>query len=261
MTASAVDVGRGAVRRVKWEQRMYWRNPAAAGFTFALPLLFLVVFIAINGNDQVRFEGVPVRYAQYYVPTIIGFGLISACYTNLSLILSFRREQGILKRTRGTPISPVAYLMGLVGHVIIVSALICTLVLVLGLGAYGVHWTGRYLGLAVTIAGGAFAFSALGFAVSTFVPNEDAAPAMINFVLFPLLFISGTFEPVRAGTALARVASVFPVQHLNLLMVGMFDPFGHGTGVVGRHLVVVLVWGVAGIIVAARRFRWEPRTS
>jgi ABC-2 type transport system permease protein len=250
-----------AARRVKWEQKMYWRNPAAAGFTFAFPLMFLAVFMAINGNEKVSIPGGSVKFSQFYVPAIIGFGLISACYTNLAFLIAVRREGGVLKRTRATPLSPVAYLAGMVGHAIVVSLLITGLVLALGLIAYGVHWTGRYLGLGVAVASGAFAFSALGFTVSTFIPNEDSAPAIVNFVLFPLLFISGTFGQVSASSALGRVAAVFPIRHMNLLLQAVFNPFAHGTGVIASHVLVLGAWGVGGILLAGRRFRWAPKAG
>ncbi len=250
---------RDAVRQTGWEQRMYWRNPGAAGFTFAFPLMFLVVFTAINGNDTVDVAGGTVRFAQFYVPAIVAFGLISGCYTNLAFVISNRRESGVLKRTRGTPASPVAYIGGLVGNVIVVSAILSTLVIALGLLVYDITFPARYLGLAVTIVAGAFAFSGLGVAVSTFIPNEDAAPAIVNFILFPLLFISGTFGPVEEGSTLARIAQVFPVWHLNRLMEDVFNPFGHGTGLSAAHILVLSAWGTAACAVALRRFRWEPR--
>jgi ABC-2 type transport system permease protein len=114
------------------------------------------------------------------------------------------------------------------------------------------------VGLLVAAAAGAFCFSALGVAVATFVPNEDAAPAIINFVLFPLLFISGTFSPVAEGSALAKVAAVFPIRHLLKLMVAVFNPYGSGLRLSATDLGVLVLWGVIGIVVGARRFRWEP---
>ena len=129
----------------------------------------------------------------------------------------------------------------------------------LGIIAYGVTFPGRYLGLVVAIAAGAFCFSALGVTVSTFVPNEDAAPAIINFVLFPLLFISGTFGPIDDTSALAKIAIVFPVRHMIKEMVAVFSPFTHGTGLHATDILVMLAWGVAGVAVSVRRFRWEPR--
>ena len=245
--------------QVKWEQKSYWRNPAAAAFTFAFPLMFLVVFIAINGNDRIDQSGGSVKFAQYYVPAILAFGLISACYTNLAFTVSNRRENGMLKRTRGTPLSPVTYLAGMIGNVIVVAVILSALVIALGLLVYGVTFPGRYLGLAVTVVVGAFCFSALGIAVSTFVPNEDAAPAIINFVLFPLLFISGTFGPVEDTSLIGRIAAVFPVRALNRSMVAVFDPLQSGNGIHLTYLLVMLAWGLAGLAISLRRFRWEPR--
>lgn len=240
---------------------MFWRNPAAAAFTFAFPLMFLVVFTAINGNETITLRGGKAKFAQYYVPAIVGFGVISACYTNLAFAISIRRENGILKRTRGTPISPVAYLAGLVGNVIVISLILASLTIALGLLLYGITFPGRYLGLIVTIATAAFCFSAIGVVVSTFVPNEDAAPAIINFLLFPLLFISGTFGRVEPGSALDTVAGIFPIRHLNKLMEAVFNPFTDGTGLVGGHVLMLVLWGVAATALSLRRFDWMPRSG
>ena len=246
-------------RQVGWEQRSYWRNPAAATFTFAFPLLFLIIFVALNGNARVSLEGGNVRFAQYYVPAIVSFGLISACYTNLAFTVCNRRERGLLKRTRGTPLSPVVYLGGILGNVLVVAVILTALVIALGLLFYGVTFPGRYLALLVTTVTGAFCFSAIGIAVSTFVPNEDAAPAIINFILFPLLFISGTFGAVQATSVLGQIANVFPVRHLIQSMVAVFDPFRTGSGIRVSDLAVMIAWGLGGVAVSLLRFRWEPR--
>lgn len=244
--------------QARWEQKSYWRNPAAAMFTFAFPLLFLVIFTAINGNGNIDIQGGTVKFAQFYVPAILAFGLISACYTNLAFAVSHRRDTGILKRVRGTPLRPVVYLGGMALNAIIVSLILSTLVILLGLFAYGITFPGRYLGLVVTAILGAFCFGSLGVAVSTFVPNPDAAPAIVNFVLLPLLFISGTFGPIEDGSALARIADVFPIRHLNQQMLAVFNPFASGSGIVAVHSAVLLAWGLAGLAVSLRRFRWEP---
>lgn len=246
-------------RQVGYEQRSFWRNPASASFTFAFPLLFLVVFIALNGNETVRLPGGPVKFAQFYVPAILAFGVISACYTNLAFTLSIRRDNGLLKRVRSTPLRPAMYLTGLAGNVIVISIVLTALVSALGIIAYGVSFPGRYFGLIVVLAFGAFCFSALGSMVATFVPNEDAAPAIINFVIFPLLFISGTFGRVEATSTLGRIASVFPVFHLNKLLEAVFNPNASGTGIIASHIAVLLAWGLGALVIAARRFRWEPR--
>jgi ABC-2 type transport system permease protein len=159
---------------------------------------------------------------------------------------------------RGTPLSPGLYLAGIFGHVVVVAAILTALVIALGLVFYGVTWPGRYVALLAVTVVGAFCFSALGVAVSTFVPNEDAAPAIINFILFPLLFISGTFGEVASDSVLGRIASVFPVRHLITSMVAVFDPFISGTGVRFSDLAVMVAWGAVGVVVSLARFRWEP---
>lgn len=249
------------LHRVKWEQLSYWRNPAAAGFTFAFPLMFLFIFTTINGNDRVTLSGVTVRFAQFFVPAIVGFGVISACYNNLALTLVFRRQSGILKRTRGTPVRPSVYLVGVIGNSLVIALLLSALTIAFGIVVYGVIFPGRYLGLVVAIAAAAFCFSALGVAASGLVPNEDAAPAIINFVIFPVLFLSGTFGNVPDNSGAARISDLLPVRHLNKLLFAVFNPAGHGTGIIAVHLVVILAWGAAGLIIGVRRFRWEPRQT
>lgn len=245
-------------RQIGWEQRTYWRNPSAAMFTFAFPLMFLVIFTALNGNETVPLTGGTVKFAQYYVPAIIAFGLISVSYTNLAFTICIRRENGLLNRVRGTPLSPTVYFGGIIGSVMVISIILVSLVTALGLLVYGVTFPGRYLGLIVTVLAGAFCFSALGIAISTFVPNEDAAAAIINFILFPLLFISGTFGAVSSSSTLGRVANVFPVRHLIELMVAVFNPFGGGSGLRVTDIAMLLAWGVGGLVIALVRFRWEP---
>ena len=125
-------------RQIRWERKIFWRNPASAGFTFAFPLMFLVIFAAINGNSTVRLAHGTAKFAQYYVPAIVAFGVISACYSNLAFSISIRRERGVLKRVRGTPLSPTAYLAGIVGNAVIVSAILTVLTITLGLTAHGI---------------------------------------------------------------------------------------------------------------------------
>ncbi|MGH9306801.1 MAG: ABC transporter permease, partial [Acidimicrobiales bacterium] len=143
---------------------------------------------------------------------------------------------------------------------VIVGLVLTALTLGLGVLAYGVTFPGRYLGLVVMIAAGSFCFSALGVAISTFVPNEDAGPAIINFVIFPLLFISGTFGRIQPGSGLERLASIFPIQHLNTEAIAVMNPHAPGTGILATQVGILLLWGAIGIVVSVRRFRWEPRT-
>ncbi|HUI47298.1 MAG TPA: ABC transporter permease [Acidimicrobiia bacterium] len=256
-----IDAFAATYRQTRWERKMFWRNPALAGFTFAFPLMFLVIYAAINGNDHVHLAHGTARFAQYYVPAILAFGLVSSCYTNLAFTISVRRDRGVLKRVRGTPLPPFVYIAGIVGNAILSAAILSVLTIGLGVTAYGVTLPHRYLALALTILLAAFCFTACGAAIATFIPNEDAAPAIVNFVLFPLLFISGAFGTIANSSAPGRVAAIFPIRHLVLQLAEVFDPSLSGSGLSWFHVGVLLAWGVFGIAVAALRFRWEPRPS
>ena len=246
--------------QVRYEQKSYWRNPTSAFFTFVFPLIFLVIFASLNNNSTVSFLG-GLDYNQYYIPAIISFGIMSATYTQLAITLSLRRQSGVLKRARATPLPAWTVLGGLFFNSAVIAALITVLTTALGMLAYGVTFPGHFLALAVGLIVGAVTFCALGVMVATFVPNAEAAPAVVNAVFFPVLFLSGTFFPVQPDSKVARIANLFPVRHFNLATFGAFDPRGpHGVshGFAWDHIGVMGVWAAVAAVVAVRRFRWEP---
>jgi ABC-2 type transport system permease protein len=248
------------VRQIGWEQKMFWRNPAAAVFTFVFPIIFLVIFSAISGDDLVGPDDVRVKFTQYYVPAIVVFGIISACYTALAFTLSLRRTQGILKRKRGTPLTPSLYLGGVVGNALVISVVLTIVTMAIGILAYDFTFpdaASRLPKFALLVLVIAFCFTTLGALVSTFVPNEDAAPAMINVVLFPLVFISGTFGPLRPESTLTKIAQFFPVWHALQATSNLLNPLKSGTLDWG-YLLVLVLWGIGGAALAKRRFRWDP---
>jgi ABC-2 type transport system permease protein len=246
--------------QVRYEQLSYWRNPASAFFTFAFPLVFLVIFASLNNGSTIDLLG-GLAYNQYYIPAIIAFGIMSATYTQLAITLSLRRHSGVLKRFRTTPLPAWAVIGGVLGNSAVVALFITILTTGLGMLAYGVTFPGHYAALAIALVVGAITFSTLGVMVATFVPNGDAAPAVVNAVFFPVLFLSGTFFPVRDGSTVARIADLFPVRHFNLSVFAAFDPrtthgWRHGFG--WNHIYVMAAWAVVAGVVAVRRFRWEP---
>jgi ABC-2 type transport system permease protein len=251
-------------KQVRWEQKQFWRNPPAAVFTVAFPLIFLFIFSVVFSDERdTNLPGDP-KFVQVFVPAIVAFGLISACYTSIAFTLTLRREDGVLKRKRGTPLPTGAYFGGMIGSAVIVSAILATITILVGVAVFAITFpdVGRRLPtLAVALLVGAFSFSALGIAMSTVIPNRESAPAIINVVLFPLLFISGTFARVTPGSAIDRVAQLFPVWHLNKACERVFREDVTGAAWRPWSLVALLAWGCAGTIVAVRRFRWEPRSA
>lgn len=236
------------LRQVGFENKMFWRNPAAAGFTFAFPLMFLVLFNALFGQSQ------------FFVPSIAAFSVISACYTNVAISTSFARDQGVLKRKRGTPMPPAVYMLARVIHATAIGVLLVAIVAVAGTVFYDVPLPGKTMpAFLVALLVGAAAFSALGLAITAAVPNADAAPPIVNFSILPLLFISDIFVPSeQAPEWLTRIADLFPVKHYAQAMSSAFNP-GQNSGWEPGHIAIVALWGLAGTLLAVRFFSWEPR--
>jgi ABC-2 type transport system permease protein len=252
------------LRQMRYEQKFYWRSPSSAVFTFAFPILLLVIFASLNQGATVADLG-GISYNQFYVPGIIAFSVISACYTNLSISLCFRRDAGVLKRIRGTPLPPWVFMAGNIGSSLVVSLLLVALTTSVGVLFYRVTFPGRWGAFLVTLVVGAFCFCALGLAMTVVIATATASPAIVNGVLFPILFISGTFFPVPSVSTTGRIANtianMFPVRHFEQAVFAVFDPRGGGTGIEPRALLMMLGWGLAALVVAVRWFRWEPRRA
>jgi ABC-2 type transport system permease protein len=244
------------VTQTGYEQRSYWRNPAAAIFTFVLPLAFLFIFAGSIGSQKVPgLKG--VTFEQYYVPSILTYGLIAACFSNLAVTMVFRRDQGILKRVRGTPIPGWGYLGASILNSIVVSFILAAVTITAGVVLFNVPVPNQVLPIIVDLLVGAGAFCALGLAVTVVIPNADAAPPMVNIVMLVLLFISGTFFYVKPSSGLAHVANFFPIAHLVRALLAAIVPQPGVPAWQWHNLLIVAIWGLAGLVFAVRRFRWE----
>jgi len=243
------------LRQVRLEHRAFWRNPAAAFFTVVFPLVFMVIAdlalaVPLGGADVA---------ARFYTPAIITFGVVTACYTNVAMGVVLARENGILKRLRGTPLPMWAYLAGRVGQAVLVAAALAILVGAFGAIAYGVALPlDRLPQVAAALVVGAAAFSALGLAVTRLVPDAASAPAVVNATILPLLLVSDVLVPLDEGP-LATLASLFPVSHLANAFAAAYDPSVAAAGIYLASLSVVAGWGVAAVVAAWLTFRWEPR--
>lgn len=249
-----------AITQFTYDQRVFWRNPMYVFFTVIQPLIFLVIFVEVFGNDTTRVGGDVIKLSTYYVPAIVSMSVVTATFFNLTIALTRMREGGILKRLRGTPLPPRIFLVGRVGTSLVVVALLVVLVTGIGHVAYGVALPTHTLpGVLLALFAGATAFSCLAFAVTAFVPSVDAAAPIVNVVMLPLLFISGVFIPsdqIPAG--MRHAADVFPIKHLFDALLTGFDPSTSGAGVSWDDLAVIVAWGLFGFAVALRRFRWTP---
>lgn len=249
------------LRQARYEMLAFWRNPAAAFFTFVFPLMFLFIFNSVFGDGNIPVQGGEVDTSTFYVPAILAFSVISATYTNISMSVVYSRDEGLLKRQRGTPMPATAFIMGRILQAIGVTLILVVIVIFCGIVLYGAELEAEKVPwLAVGLVAGSSCFCALGLAITSFVPNADAAPAVINASILPLLFISNVFIPTaEAPSWLNDLASLFPVAHFANGLIAAFNPFEGGSGFDLKNLLVMLVWGVVGTVIALRFFTWEPR--
>jgi ABC-2 type transport system permease protein len=251
-----------ALHQFRYDQKIFWRNPAAVFFTVLLPVIFLFIFATIFGSDELEELG-GIKTTTYYVPAIITLSVVSATAQSLAISLTVGRENGTLKRGRGTPMPSWVFIAGRVGNAIVLSVLGLIVVAAIGRVVYDVEipWD-RLPAVLVTLGVGAAAFCCIGVAMTAMIPSEDAAPAITNAVLLPLYFLSGIFIPEsEIPDGVLEFADLFPVRHFFEAFFAAWNPLTTGSGFEWGHLAVVAGWGVVALAIAVRTFRWTPRSS
>ncbi len=235
--------------------RIFFRSVVAAFFTLVLPLMFLVMINFFVPEDPAS----PVPVAQYITPALAVFGMVTATFSNLAINTSMARDDGILKRVAGTPLPMWVHLLGRVLSAVVVGILSVTIMLALGWAIFDVviPWSRMPL-FTLLLFLGAATFSALGLALASVTPSARAAPALTNFVILPLAFISGVFFPLEnAPEWLQTIARLLPLEPLASSAITLFTstsavdfPWG--------AIAKLLVWGAIGLFVALRFFSYEP---
>jgi ABC-2 type transport system permease protein len=245
----------------RYDLRAFLRNKQARFFTLILPLLFLIIFVSVFGNDTIGSSG--VKASTYYVPGISALAVIAASFVNLVISITTLRESGVLKRRRSTPVPAWVLIAGRTLTAIGISLVTLVVLLAVGRFAYGVHLPTRTIpGVALTAVVGAATFCVLGYALSTVIQSADAAQPMVQAIMLPLYFISGVFIPnVNLPGWLRHVAEVFPVEHLADGLHHAYDPAATGAGIVWTDIGVLALWAGIGLIVALRRFSWTPAAA
>ncbi len=249
-------------RQVRYEQLSFWLNPIGAIFTVGFSLLFLVLLGASAGSSRVGYLH-NIRLIQYYVPGFIAYGVMSAAFNSLAISLVIRRETGLLKRLRLSPLPTWTLLTSILLSTMLIAFAQVVLMLAVGRWAFGVHLPSSASGigaLVVVLVVGALSFAALGIAMSTVIPNQQAAGPLTSTVFFVLLFLSGLWFPLKSGSTLAKISTWFPIRHF---ITAVFRTFSHpGVSPFATHdLLIVVIWGAVGAAIAFRRFQWAPRQS
>jgi ABC-2 type transport system permease protein len=250
-----------AVRQVGYEHRSFWRNRTRAFFNFAMPVMLLVIFGTLFSGQHVPERG-NVPFLTLFVPGILAYGIISATFSNLAATIALLRDQGVLKRMRGTPLPRWAYLTGRIGSSTLATLELVAATLAIGWVAFGTHVRVSTLpGLLLALVAGIVCFTALGVGVTAIIPTADSAQPITAALVLPLTFVSGIFfAPEQVSSWLRQVAGVFPIKALADGLQVAYDPRTTGAGVVGHDLLTLAAWTLVGIGLM-RRFRWESRRA
>ena len=247
------------LHEVRTEQLLFWRNREAAFFTFFLPIIFFLVFGSIYGNTTITKEH--IRAAPFLEAGMIGYGIASTAFAGLAITMVIRRESGVLKRIRATPLPPSTYLLAVLASTFVVFLIEAALIIAIGRLLFSVALPDRPFSLLVALALGAVAFAALGLGLTGYVRSAEGSSAVVNFVYLPMAIISGTFfTPKDYPSFLRAIADVLPLTYFTKVMRDVMVRDHHLWSEAGS-IGIVLLWGAIGLIAAIRGFRWEPRES
>jgi len=240
--------------QLRWEQLLFWRSRESAVFVFLFPLLLFTLLTAVYNG---RIYGRPASWA--LLAGMLGYGAATTAFAGLALILVARRELGILKRIRSTPLPPATYLVAVLTSIMLVFALQAVSLFVLGKVLKSTPWPQNVVSLALALALGAAVFAALGLALTGYIRSLEGSSAIVNVIVLPMAFLSGSFGPTRHyPQALRAIGAVLPLKPLIDLINGIYL---HGQQIWDRPraVAILIAWGIFGMVVAIRKFRWEPR--
>jgi ABC-2 type transport system permease protein len=244
---------------IRFDLLTVWRNPRARVMTMLFPLLLLVILVGISKGGTTTVGGQGVSLRRFFVGGIMAMSLLTACYAALVGTVVSRRETGIYKRRRATPVPAWVVVAGQAITTTLVGLATAAVLLIAARVLYGIGMPAKSIAIAgVAAVAGALALSAVGFAVSTVVPNVDAAQPAVQLTMLPLYFVSGIwFSTDDLPEGLRKVAELLPVEPL---AHALHVAFLSGT-LDGGDVATLAVWAVLGTLVAARRFTWLPRPA
>jgi ABC-2 type transport system permease protein len=240
--------------QLRWEQLVFWRSREAAVFVFLFPLLLFTLLTAVYNG---RIYGRPASWA--LLAGMLGYGAANTAFAGLALVLVARREMGILKRIRATPLPSATYLVTVLASIMIVFTLQAVSLFVLGRLLKSTPWPDQLLSLALALGLGAAAFAGLGLAITGFIRSLEGSSAVVNVIVLPIAFLSGSFGSTRHYPRLLRaIGDIFPLKHL---LDAVNAIYLHGQQLWDKPTAVAVLagWGAIGMAVALRTFRWEPR--
>jgi ABC-2 type transport system permease protein len=246
--------------------RVSLRTPRGLVFTMVIPLILLVIInsVMVGGADTATLPGGLTLSAHAYVTAgIIAYSMSLSTFTTLAVSLTTQRERGQLKRYRGTPMPPWAFIAGQITRAAAQALFVSVLMLVVARILYGIPIPSSTIpAFALYVVLGTATLCSLGIALSAFTPTVDTASTVAPFSVVILGFFSGVWIPVEQLPGwLEDFGKVFPLYHLALGLQTALAPGAGGSGLELGNVVVLALWAIAGVRIASRRFLWEPQAQ
>jgi ABC-2 type transport system permease protein len=242
------------LHQLRAEQLVFWRSREAAFFIFLFPLLLFVLLGSVYSG---KIYGVPAPEA--LLAGLVGYGCANTAFAGLAIQLVIRRESGILKRLRSTPLPPSTYVGSLLVSTLVVFALQTIALFLIGRAFYGTPFPSDVGSFVAAIVIGAAVLAALGTAIASVIRSAEGSSAVVNFILLPMAFLTGSFGPTRHYPAFLRaIGDVLPLKYF-IKLVNAVYLHGHGFWTQPGALAVLAAWGVAGLVFTVSKFGWEPR--
>ena len=252
--------------RAALELKTFFRRREAVVFTFALPVILLIIFGSIfHGNVK----GTDVSFRQYFTAGIIASGIMSVTFVNLGVSIAMERDDGTLKRLAGTPMPKAAYFAGKALSGLVISVLEVVILLAIGVGLYGLSLPDtaqRWLTFGWVFLLGVASCTMLGIAASSIPRSGRSAAAVLNLPYLVLQFISGVYFPFSSLPKwMQTVAAIFPLKWMCQGLRSVFLPDSllvaepAHSWELGKVALVLVAWIIGSLILCLRTFRWQSR--
>jgi ABC-2 type transport system permease protein len=255
------------VARSRIEVKQFFRERDSFIFTFAFPVILLFIFGSVFGDDIAP----GVSFTQYFAAGMIASGVMLSSFQSLAIGIAIERDDGTLKRLRGTPMPPTAYFLGKIGLVLVTSVIQAAILLTIGALAFNLKLPASpelWLRFVWIFLIGTAAGTVIGIAYSSLARSSRSAAAVVSPVVIVLQFVSGVFFVFTDLPGwMQAIGSVFPLKWLAQGMRSVFlpDSFAASEAAHSWQLpqtaLILAAWAIVGLVLCLRTFRWQRRDA
>lgn len=219
-------------------------------------------FQAANVNPKFTVSAEPVQnrvlnYTDFVVPGMIALSVQQTGLFSVAAVFVILKQRGILRRLMATPMRVIDFLSAQIFTRLLVAALQTAILLAVGLYALHFHFYGNPLDLLLVAVAGSGIFIAIGFAISGYVKNEEAAAPLANLIALPMIFLSGIFFPRSVMPYWLQTITQYLPTSFVADALRSISAEGATLWAIRWNLLGIAAWLALSIFMANRLFRWE----